>query len=60
MAVLFSQKQHDGYFGGAKLIAIYCTTKLYMLDGILVTFACNQTFLIQFMQLSFYFLGQGE
>ena len=43
MAVLFSQKQHDDYYGGAKLIAIYCNIKLYMLDGILVTCACNQT-----------------
>ena len=38
MAVLFSQKQHDDYFGGAYLISIYCNTKLYVLDGILVTF----------------------
>ena len=43
MAFLFSQKQHDDYFGGAYLIAIYCNTKLYMFDGILVTYACNQT-----------------
>ena len=43
MAVLFSQKQHDDYFDGAKLIVIYCNAKLYMLDGILVPYACNQT-----------------
>ena len=30
-------------FGGAKLIAIYCNAKVYMLDGIPATFACNQT-----------------
>ena len=43
MAVPFSQKQHDDYFVCALLIAIYCKTKLYFLDGILVTYACNQT-----------------
>ena len=37
MAVLFSYKQHVDYFGGAKVIAIYCNTKLYMSHGILVT-----------------------
>ena len=43
MAVLFSQKQHDYYFSGAYLKAIYCNTKLCMFDGILVTYACNKT-----------------
>ena len=42
MTVLFSQKQKDDHFGGAKLIVIYCNTKLYMLDGVLVTYACYQ------------------
>ena len=28
---------------GAFSIAIVCNTKLYLLDGILVTYACNQT-----------------
>ena len=37
MAVLFSQKQHDDFFGGALLIAIYC---------ILVTYACNNIVVI--------------
>ena len=44
MVVLFLQKQYDDYFGGALLIVIYCSTKLCMLDGILITYACNQTF----------------
>ena len=39
MAVLFSQKQQDNYLGGALLITMHCNTKLYMLDGILVTYA---------------------
>ena len=43
MAVLIPHKQHDDYFGGAYLIVIYCNTKLYMLDRILVTYASNQT-----------------
>jgi len=43
MTILFSQKQHDDYFCGTKLIAIYGNTKLQMLDSILVTYACNQT-----------------
>ncbi len=30
----FLQKQHDDYFGGAKL---------YMLHGVLETYPCNQT-----------------
>ena len=29
IAVLFSQKQHDGYFSGAEVIAIYFNTKIY-------------------------------
>ena len=52
MAVLFSQKQHDDYFGCAKLIAIYCNTKSNILDGILVTYACNLIYKMHFMQLS--------
>lgn len=32
MAVLFSQKQHDDYSGGALQIAIYCNTKLYVIQ----------------------------
>ena len=52
MTFLFSQKQLADYFGCAKLIAIYCNTKLYMLDGILVTYACNQFSEMHFMQLS--------
>ncbi len=43
MAVLFSQKELDDCFGGPKLIAIYCNTKLYMLDGFLLNYVCNQT-----------------
>ena len=45
MAVLFLEEknQHDDFFGGAKLIVIYCKALLYMLDGILVPYACNQT-----------------
>ena len=44
MAVLFPQKQHYHYFGVAKLIAIYCNTKLYMFYSILLTCAFNQLF----------------
>ena len=29
MTVLLSQKKHDDYFDGAKLIVIYCDTKLW-------------------------------
>ena len=36
MAVQFLQKQHDDYFGGVKLIAIYQNTKICTLNGILV------------------------
>ena len=43
MAVLFLQKQHDDNFGVAQLIAINSNTKLLMLDGILVTYACDQS-----------------
>ena len=42
----------NDYFVGAQLIAIYHNTKIYMLDGILITYACNQTFKMHFMQLS--------
>ena len=44
MDVMISQKQHDEYYGGAWLFAIYCNTKINVLDGILVTYACNVTF----------------
>ena len=44
MAVLFKKKQHYDCFDGAyaKLIAIYCNTKLTILAYILVTYACNE------------------
>ena len=54
IAVLFSQKQHVGYLSVAKLFNIYCNTKLHMLDGILVTYACNHFSEMHFMQLSLY------
>ena len=41
--VFTKKKQNDDYFDGFQLNAIYCSTKLNMLVGILVTYACNQT-----------------
>ncbi len=43
MDVLFLQKQYHDCIGSALLIDFYCNTKLFMFDGIHVTYACNHS-----------------
>ena len=54
MTVIFSQKQHEGYFSGAKFFNTYCNTMLHIVDII------HHFSEMHFMQPSLYYNNENE